>query len=148
MDYQKLFIEKLSWSLITSQQPSKTQSISFNNCSYFEFCTLRTLSRNAEPTICVEPIFWLEHKKGHLNFLRNSLFFATLGLFSTPFHFKLWWTVRSNWVKTSPVDEITFEWVLNLYRVWRKSNIWYVKWKLPNRCKIWSKDEPISRMWN
>ena len=41
---------------------NKTVNYFYKSCSYFEFCNLRTLSRKAEPIVCVEANFWLEHK--------------------------------------------------------------------------------------
>ena len=46
----------------------KTVSFFIKSHSYFEFCTLRTLSRKAEPKVCVEVSFYLEQIYGHLNF--------------------------------------------------------------------------------
>ena len=41
---------------------NKTVNYFYKSCSYFEFCNLRTLPRKAEPIVCVEANFWLEHK--------------------------------------------------------------------------------------
>ena len=44
--------------------------------SQFEFCTLWSLYRNAEPRVWVDAFFWVKLTLGILNFFRMSRFFA------------------------------------------------------------------------
>ena len=63
IDYPKVFYWKIDMiTIYKSITINKTVNYFYKSCSYFEFCNLRTLSRKAEPIVCVEANFWLEHK--------------------------------------------------------------------------------------
>ena len=63
IDYPKVFYWKIDMiTIYKSITINKTVNYFYKSRSYFEFCNLRTLSRKAEPIVCVEANFWLEHK--------------------------------------------------------------------------------------
>ena len=64
---------------------SRKQSTNFiSSNSNIVFLTFSILSANTEPLVCVVFVFWKELNKCFLYFFLSSLFFAMLGILSTP----------------------------------------------------------------
>ena len=111
-------LSKLPW-------PSRKQSTIFiSSNSNLVFSTFSILSANTEPLVCVVFVFWKELNKCFLYFFLKSLFFAMLGILSTPLFLWLKSTVRCTLSNTCPLFAITFPLNRNLKRVYRQSTCW------------------------
>ena len=100
-------LSKLPW-------PSRKQSTIFiSSSSNLVFLTFSILSAKTEPLVCVVFVFWKELHKCFLYFFLKSLFFAMLGILSTPLFLWLKWTARCTLSNTCPLFAITFP--LNRY---------------------------------
>ena len=109
---------KLPW-------PSRKQSTIFiSSSSNLVFLTFSILSANTEPLVCVVFVLWKELNKCFLYFFLKSLFFAMLGILSTPLFLWLKSTARSTLSNTCPLFAITFPLNRYLNSVYRQSTCW------------------------
>ena len=76
---------------IKRHHPAKLRSESRKQCTVFissssilVFLTCSILSAKTEPLVCVDLVLWMELNKCFLYFFLKSLFFAMLGILSTP----------------------------------------------------------------
>ena len=100
-------LSKLPW-------PSRKQSKTFiGSNSNLVFLTFSIPSANTEPLVCVVFVFWKELNNCFLYFFLKSLFFAILGILSTPLFLWLKSTARCTLSNTCPLFAITF--LLNRY---------------------------------
>ena len=112
------FSSKLPW---TSK---KQYTIFISSNSNLVFVTFSILSAKTEPLVCVVFVFWKELNKCFLNFVRNSLFFATLGILSTPLFLWLKSTARCTLSNTCAIFATTFPRNRYLNIVYRQSTCW------------------------
>ena len=121
----KDFISKDTKLLSKLPCPSKRQStILIKSNSNLVFLTFSILSANTEPLVCVVFVFWKELNKCFLYLFLKSLFFAMLGILSTPLFLWLKSTARCTLSNTCPVFAITFPLNRYLKSVYRQSTCW------------------------
>ena len=82
------------------------------------------LSANTEPLVGVFFVFWKELNKCFLNFFLKSLFFAMLGILSTPLILWLKSTSRRTLSNTCPLFAVFFPLNRCLNSVYRHSTCW------------------------
>ena len=108
----KDFILKDTKLLSNLPWPSRKQSTVFiSSNSNLIFLTFSILSAKTEPLVCVVFVFWKELNKCFLNFFLNSLFFAMLGILTTPLSLWLESTARCTLSNICSLFEITFHWI-------------------------------------
>ena len=111
-------LSKLPW-------PSKKQStILIKSNSNLVFLAFSMLSANTDSPVCVDLVFWKELNKSFLNFFLKSLFFAMLGILSTPLFLWLKSTARCTLSNTGPLFAIIFPLNRYLNSVYRQSTCW------------------------
>ena len=82
--FTKIFLKHIKL-LVKIQWPSRKQSTTFfSSNSDLVFLTSSILSAKSDPLVCVDSFFWRELNKYFLYFFLKSLFFALLGIPSTP----------------------------------------------------------------
>ena len=106
---------KLPW---TSRKQSR---IFTNSNSNLVSLTCSFLSANTDPLVCVDLVFWKELNKG---FFLRSLFFAMLGILSTPLFCWLKWTALCKLSKNCPLSKTILPLKLYLKSVYRQSMCW------------------------
>ena len=111
-------LSKLPWS------SRKQSTIFIRSNSNLVFLTFSNLTANTEPQVCVVFVFWKELNKCFLYFFLKSLFFAVLGILSTPLILWLKSTARCTLSNTCPLFAITFPWNRYLKSVYRQSTCW------------------------
>ena len=105
--------------------PSRKQSTIFlSSNSNFVFLNFSILSANTDSLVWVYFVFWKELNNCFLNFFRKSLFFATLGILSTPLFLWLKSTARCTLPNTCPLFAITFPLNRHLKCVYRQFTCW------------------------
>ena len=114
--------------------------------SYLVFSTFSILSANTKPLVCVVFAFWKELNKCFLYFCLKSLFFAMLGILTTPLFLWLKSTARCTLSNTCPLFAIAFPQNRYLKRVYRQSTCWYVKQNVSNFFSS-SSTFPSSNIW-
>ena len=109
---------KLPW-------PSRKQSTVFISSNYnLVFLTFSILCANTEPLVCVVFVFRKELNKCFSYFFLKSLFFAMLGILSTPLFLWLKSTARCTLSNICPLFEIIFPLNRYLKSVYRQSTCW------------------------
>ena len=121
----KDFILKNTKFLVYLPWPSRKQSkifISFNSNLVFLTCSI--LSAKTDQLVCVDLVFWKQLNKYFLNFFLKSLFFAMLGILSTPLFCWLKWTAPCKLSKICPLLRtiVPLRWYLK--SVYKHSTCW------------------------
>ena len=112
----KDFILKDTNILVEEPWPSRKQSTIFiKSYSNLVFLTCSILSANTDPLVCVDLVFWKGLNKCFLNFFLKSLFFAMLGILSTPLFCWLRWTALCKLPKICPLLRT----ILPVKRYWK-----------------------------
>ena len=132
LDFRKWLIYKdliLKDTKLLSKLPwtSRKQSTIFISSKSFLVSTFSILSANTEPLVCVVFVLWKELNRCFLYFFLNSLFYAMLGILSTPLFLWLKSTARCTLSNTCPLFTITFPLNRYLNSVYRQSTCWWVK---------------------
>ena len=100
----KDFILKDTKLLVQLPWPSrKHNTIFISSISNLVFLTCSILSAKSDPLVCVDLVFWKELNKCFLYFFLKSLFFAMLGIPSTPLFCWLKWTALCKLSKSCPL---------------------------------------------
>ena len=127
--------------------PSRKQfTIFISSISNLVLLTCSILSANTDPLICVSSVFWKELNKCFLYFFLKSLFFAMLGILSTPLFCWLKWTALCKLSKSCPLLTTILPLTRYLKSVYRQSTCWYLKQNASNFCSN-SLTLPIRIMW-
>ena len=88
--YKDLILE-VTKLLVLLPRPSRKHSTFFISSNLnLVFLPSSILSAKIDPLVCVDLVFWTELNKSFLCFFLKSLFFAMLGILSTPL---LWWLI-------------------------------------------------------
>ena len=91
----RVFILKVTNLFVYLPWPSRKQStifISSNSTSVFLTCSFLSAKIKTDPLICINLVLWKELNKYFLNFILKGLFFAMLGILSSPL---FWWLKRT-----------------------------------------------------
>ena len=121
LDY-KDFILKDTPLLVKLPWPSRKQSTVFiSSKSNLVLSTCSILSTNTDPLFCVYLVFWKELNKCFFNLFLKSLFFAMLGILSTPLFCWLKWTALCKLSKSCPLLRTILSLKRYLKSVYRQS---------------------------
>ena len=105
--------------------PSRKQcTIFISSNSNLVFLTCSILSANTDPQVCVDLVFWKELNICLLYFFLKNLFFAMLGILSTPLCCWLKWTALCKLSKSCPLLRTILPLKRYLKSVYRQSTYW------------------------
>ena len=121
----KDFILKDTKLLVWISRPSRKQSTNFiSSNSNLVLSTCPIPSANTDPLVCVDLVFWKEPNKFFLYFFLKKVFYAMLGLLSTPLFWWLNWTAVCTLSKSCPLLTTTLPLKQFLKSVYRQSTCW------------------------